>query len=108
MAYSEDYRKGIMKLHEQGESLTSLHKKLGISRSTLTEWKQKCQNGESLKKKEITRTARKFHDGELKKLIEKDCDITYEKIASHFGGPVSGAFDACVRNKITIKKSKNI
>jgi|GEM_PF-5697477 len=48
MAYSEDYRKGIMKLHEQGESLTSLHKKLGISRSTLNEWKQKYQKGERL------------------------------------------------------------
>ena len=104
MAYSEDYRKGMMKLHEQGESLTSLYKKLGISRSTLTEWKQKYQNGESLTNKELNRKARKFHDEELKKLVEKDCDITYEKIAAHFGGSVSGAFDACTRNKITIKK----
>ena len=104
MAYSEDYRKGILKLHEQGESLTSLHKKLGISRSTLSEWKIKSENGESLGKKELDRKARKFHDDELKKLVENDCDITYEKIAEHFGGSVSGAYDACVRNKITIKK----
>ena len=86
-----------MKLHEQGESLTSLHKKLGISRSTLSEWKQKYQKGESLSNKELSRKARKFHDEELKKLVEKDCDITYEKIAEHFGGSVSGAFDACAR-----------
>ena len=104
MAYSEDYRKGMMKLHEQGESLTNLHKKLGVSRSTLNEWKQKWKIGESLTNKELDRKARKFHDEELKKLVEKDCDITYEKIAEHFGGSVSGAFDACVRNKITIKK----
>ena len=104
MAYSEDYRKGIMKLHEQGESVTSLHKKLGISRSTLNEWKQKYQKGESLSNKELRRKARKFDAEALKKLVEKDCDITYEKIALHFGGSVSGAFDACARNKITIKK----
>ena len=104
MAYSEDYRKGIMKLHEQGESLTSLHKKLGISRSTLNDWKQKWKKGERLSKKELDRKARKYHDEELKKLVEKDSDITYEKIAEHFGGSVSGAFDACARNKITIKK----
>ena len=104
MAYSEDYRKGIMKLHEQGESLTSLHKKLGISRSTLTEWKQKWKNGESLSPKELERKARKFQDEALKKLVEGDCDITYEKIAEHFKGSISGAFDACTRNKITIKK----
>ena len=104
MAYSEDYRKGIMKLHEQGESLTRLHKKLGISRSTLTDWKQKWKKGESLTKKELERKARKFHGEELKKLIEKDSDITYEAIAEHFKGSISGAFEACARNKITIKK----
>jgi len=104
MAYSEDYRKGIMKLHEQGESLTSLHKKLGISRSTMTEWKQKWQKGEAIGKKELDRKPRKYDNEELKKLVENDSDITYEKIAASFGGSVSGAFDACVRNKITIKK----
>jgi len=104
MSYSEDYRKGIIKLHESGESLTSLHKKLGISRSTMIEWKQKAEKGESLSNKELIRSPRKFHDEELMKLVEKDCDITYEKIAGHFGGSISGAYDACVRNKITIKK----
>ena len=104
MSYSEDYRKGMLKLHKNGASLTSLHKKLGISRSTLTEWKQKAEKGESLSNKELDRKPRKFHDEALKKLVESDCDITYEKIAEHFCGSVSGAHDACVRNKITLKK----
>ena len=72
--------------------------------STLTEWKQKSQKGESISNKELERKARKFHDKELKKLVESDSDITYEKIAEHFGGSVGGAFEACARNKITIKK----
>ena len=104
MSYSIDYRKGVLKLLESGETFESVHKKLGVSISAMSEWRRKEKNGESLKNKELDRKARKFHDEELKKLAEKDCDITYEKIAEHFGGSVGGAYEACARNKITIKK----
>ena len=108
MSYSEDYRKGILKLLGTGETLESVHQKLGVSISAMSEWRRKAKKGESLKTKELNRKARKFEDEELKELVAKDCDITYEKIARHFNGSVGGAFEACTRNKITIKKDKSI
>ena len=104
MAYSEDYRKGIMKLLESGEKVKKLRETLGVSKSAMEEWQRKTRRGESLANKELRRKARKFHDEELKKIVEKDCDITYEKIAEHFKDSVGGAYEACARNKITIKK----
>jgi len=104
MSYSIDYRKGVLKLLESGETFESVHKKLGVSISAMSDWCRKEKNGESLKNKELRRKARKFHDEELKKIVEKDCDITYEKIAEHFKDSVGGAYEACARNKITIKK----
>jgi len=104
MSYSVDYRKGVLKLLESGETLESVHKKLGVSISAMSDWRRKAKKGESLCPKELERKARKFHAEELKKIVEKDCDVTYEKIAEHFKGSVGGAYEACARNKITIKK----
>ena len=106
MAYSEDYRKGIMKLLEAGHTLESLHKTLGVSITAMEEWKRKARKGESLANKELNRKPRKFQEKELKKAVEEDCDITLEKLAQRFGGSISGAFDACVRYKITLKKKR--
>jgi transposase len=104
MAYSKDYREGIIKLLEAGHTLESLHTTLGISKSAMEEWKRKARNGESLANKELNRKPRKFHEEELKKAVEEDSDITLEKLAEKFGGSTSGAFDACTRYKITLKK----
>jgi transposase len=106
MAYSKDYREGIIKLLKSGETLEKLHKTLGISISAMEEWKNKERNGEDLGNAELKRKARKFHEKELKELIKNKPDITLEEIAKHFKGAISSAFYACERNKITLKKKK--
>jgi transposase len=107
MAYSEDYRKGILKLLEAGHTLENLQETLGVSISAMEEWKRKVRNGEGLANKELKRKPRKFQEEELKKAVEEDCDITLEKLAIKFGGSISGAFDACNRYKITLKKKRS-
>ena len=95
-----------MKLLNSGMTLEKVHQTLGVSISAMEEWKRKERNGEGLGNKELKRTARKFHEKELKELVEKNTDIILEEIAEHFKGSVSGAFDACERYKITLKKKR--
>jgi len=106
MAYSKDYRVGILKLLKSGMTLDEVHQTLGVSISAMEEWKRKERNGEDMGNKELRRTARKFHENELKKLVEENPDIILSDIANHFKGTVGGAFDACARYKITLKKKK--
>ena len=108
MAYSKDYRVGILKLLKSGMTLDEVHQTLGVSISAMEEWKRKERNGEDMGNKELHRKARKFHEKELKKLAEKNSDVTLSDIAEHFGGSVSGAFDACERYKITLKKGNSV
>jgi len=106
MAYSKDYREGVLRLLKSGMTLEEVRQKLGVSISAMEEWKRKERDGEGLGNRELERTARIFHEEELKKLVESNTDITLKKIAKHFGGSVSGASDACRRCKITLKKRK--
>ena len=108
MAYSKDYRVGVLKLLKSGMTLEEVHQKLGVSICAMEEWQRKERNGEDMGNKELERRARIFHKEELKKLVESDADITLEKIAKHFGGSVSGAIDACRRYKITLKKRAGV
>lgn len=95
-----------MKLLDSGETLEKLRETLGVSISAMEEWRKKERNGESLANKELNRKPRKFQDEKVKKLIEENPDITLVQIAEHFKGSVGGAFNACARCKITIKKKK--
>ena len=104
MSYSIDARKLVLKYRDNGHTLEETHKEFGISITTLCDWEKIRSQTGSLGGKKLTRTARKFHEKELKELVEKNTDITLEKVAKHFKGSVSGAFDACERYKITLKK----
>lgn len=104
MAYSKDTREMVLKYLSKGHSYEEAHKELGVSVSSMKEWKRLLNETGSLEKRSRERPAIKFHDEELKAYIEKHPDAMLLDIAKKFGGSTSGAFDALKRVGITLKK----
>ena len=88
----------------QGHTYEEAQKELGVSVSTIKEWKKLLNETGSLEKRPLERTASKFHSEELKTYVSEHPDATLQEIAEHFGGSISGAFDALERERITFKK----
>ena len=104
MAYSTDTRKMVLRYLHRGYTYEEARKELGVGISTMKEWKKLLNETGSLEKRPLERSARKFPSDALKAYVSKHPDATLEEIATHFGGSISGAFDALVREKITYKK----
>ena len=104
MAYSIDAREIVLKYRGNGHTLEQTFAEFGIAISTIRDWEQLKAESGSLQKKELNRTASKYHSNELRAFIAENPDAFLKEIAEHFGGSVTGAFDALKREKITYKK----
>ena len=104
MAYSIDAREIVLKYRDNGHTLEQTFAEFGIAISTIRKWeKLRSENG-SLAKKELNRTARIYDSDKLHAYVAENPDAFLKEIAEHFGGSVTGAFDALKREKITYKK----
>jgi transposase len=84
--------------------LKQAHNEFGVSISTIRDWETLAAENGGLAKKELTRNPRIYKSEELQAFIAENPDAFLKEIAEHFGGSVSGAFDALQREKITYKK----
>jgi transposase len=88
----------------QGHTYEEAKRELGVSVSTIKEWKKLLNGTGSLEKRPLERCASKFHSEGLKTYVSEHPDATLQDIADYFGGSTSGAFDALEREGITFKK----
>jgi len=88
----------------KGHTYEEAREELGVGISTIKEWKRLLNETGGLEKRPLERCASKFHSDELKAYSSEHPDATLEEIAEHFGGSISGAFDALAREGITFKK----
>jgi len=107
MAYSKDARELVFKYLAEGHTYKEARKELGISESSIKEWKRLLNETGTLEKRSRERAATKFPSEELEAYVKDFPDATLSEIAEHFGGSTSGAFDALARIGITLKK-KNL
>jgi transposase len=107
MAYSTDTRKMVLEYLEKGHSYEEARAELGIGVTTMKAWKKLLNETGSLEKRPLERSARKFHSDELRAYVSAYPAATLEDMAEHFGGSISGAFDALKREKITYKKKSH-
>ena len=106
MAYSKDTRELMLKYRANGHTLEQIHNEFGISISTIREWETLLAESGSLEKKELNRSARIYKSDELHAFIAENPDAFLREIAEHFGGSVTGAFNALEREKITYKEKE--
>ena len=108
MAYSVDTRKMVLGYLNNGHTYDQARKELGVGISTMKEWKKLLNETGSLDKRVAEKSAWKFPSDELRTYVLEHPDATLGEIAEHFGGSISGAHDALVREKITFKKKNPI
>ena len=104
MAYSSDTRRMVLEYLAKGHTYEEAHKELGVGISTIKDWKRLLNETGSLEPRSKQRSASRFLDDELKAYVNEYPDATLEDIAKHFGGSISGAYDALARVGITFKK----
>jgi transposase len=104
MAYSIDARELELKYRDNGHTLNDTFQEFGIAISTIRKWEKiRAKNG-NVAKKELNRSPRIYHGDALEAYIDENPDAFLKEIAKHFGGSISGAYDALKREKITYKK----
>jgi transposase len=94
----------VLKYRDNGHSLKQTHNEFGISISTIRDWELLRLQSGSLAKKELNRTARIYKPDELRTFVSEKPDAFLKEIAKHFGGSITGAFNALEREGITYKK----
>ena len=94
----------VMKYRDNGHTLEETFQEFGISISTIRDWEAiRAANG-SLEKRELNRSPSIYKSEELQVYIAENPDALLKEIAEHFGGSVTGAYEALKREKITYKK----
>ncbi len=107
MSYSVDARELIIKYRNNGHTLENTNAEFNVSISTIRKWEKLKSEKGSLKKKELNRSPRKYPGDKLRAFLSENPDAFLKEIAEHFGGSITGAFNALKREKITYKK-KNV
>jgi transposase len=97
----------IIKYRKNGHTLENTNAEFNVSISTIREWEKLKSEKGSLKKKELNRSPRKYPREKLQAFLSENPDAFLKEIAEHFGGSITGAFNALKREKITYKK-KNV
>jgi transposase len=87
-----------------GHTYEEAHKELGVAVSTIKAWKRLLNETNSLDKRPLERSPRKFRADKVEKYVNEHPDALLQDIADECGGSVSGAFYACKREKLTFKK----
>jgi len=104
MAYSIDSRELVLRYLDMGHTYEEARAELGVGITTIKAWKKLLNETGTLEKRPLERPARIYHSEELKAYVSEHPDATLGEIAGHFGGSISGAFDALARERITFKK----
>ena len=97
-----------MRYLANGHTLMETHLELGVGMTALKEWKRMLRENGTLEKAPLERSARKFHDDEVREFVSKNPLATLQQIADQFGGTATGAFHALKRLKITLKKGLQV
>jgi transposase len=104
MAYSKDARQMAMRYLDNGHTYAEAVRELGVGISALKSWRKQFRETGTLEKAPLERGSRKFHDDEVREFVKENPFATLQQIADKFGGTATGAFHACNRLKITLKK----
>jgi transposase len=108
MAYSTGAREMILRYRDNGHSLEETKNEFGVSVSTIRDWESlRAENG-SVEKRELNREATIFKSIELHAYVAENPDAFLREIAEHFGGSITGAFEALERENLTLKKRLRI
>ena len=104
MAYSIDLRIRVIDYVKQGNTYEKTSKIFNVGTATIERWLALLSETGGLKKRPLNRTAPKFESEKLQAYIEENSDALLKDVAEHFGGSITGAFNALEREKITLKK----
>jgi len=86
MSYTKDAREMVLSYLAKGHTYEEAHDELGVSISSIKEWKKLLNTTGSLEQRPRERSTSKFHSDELKTYVTEHPDVTLEEIARHFGG----------------------
>jgi len=83
-SYDDDYKKSIVKLIENGKSISDIEREYGISRKNLYNWKNKfgtivTSTGETTTNDEIIKLKKQLHEKELEVEILKKAVAIFTK-----------------------------
>lgn len=104
MAYSVDYRKRVLEYLKEGHTQAEAQEVFKVGTTTIKAWKKLLSKGNTLEKKELERKPRLYPSDKLCTYVKEHPQALLKEIAEHFGGSISGAYCALVREKITLKK----
>jgi transposase len=104
MAYSKDLRERVVTFRREGHTIEETKQVFKVGTTAIKRWTKQLSETGTLEKKALNRGPRKFHSEKLRAYMEENPLATLEEIAAHFGGSTSGASDALMREKITLKK----
>jgi transposase len=104
MAYSIDLRSRVVDFIDEGHTQEETSLTFNVGTSTIKRWLSLRSETGSLEKRPLNRTAPIFDSEKLNTYYEENPDALLKDVAEHFGGSVTGAFYACEREKITLKK----
>ena len=104
MAYSLDLRERVIAHIQKGHTLKETSETFSVGISTIKRWKSLLSETGGLEKRPLNRSARIYDSEKLNTYMEENSDALLKDVAEHFGGSVTGAFNALKREKITLKK----
>jgi transposase len=104
MAYSIDLRSRVIDFIKEGNTQDKASIVFKVGTSTIKRWLSLLSETGSLEKRPLDRSARIYDSEKLNTYIEENPDALLKDIAQHFGGSITGAFNALNREKITYKK----
>ena len=107
MAYSEDYRKRVMKYLEEGNTWESAQRVFKISSETINNWRKKYKETGEIKDATRRRTYRKLEPEKLKEYVEANPDAYLKEIGEVFGCSDTAVMKALKRLGITRKKRRS-
>lgn len=104
MAYSLDFRERALALVDEGRSYSDVSRLMGVQRKTVSEWKQRRDQGQLAVSYPKRRGAYKINETALKAELKKRPDAYLAELASVAGGSEQGIRHAMKRLNITRKK----
>jgi len=108
MAYSVDTRKMVIAYLNKGHTEEDAQRELGVSKSSMTNWRRKLRETGSLENKELQRKPRKLDNDKLKAYIAEHPDTYFTEIAERFNCTGEDVRKVCKRLGITRKKKTKI
>jgi transposase len=102
--YSVDLRSRVTDFIKEGHTQAETREVFKVGTTTIKRWLSLLSETGSLEPKELDRSPSKFESEKLNAYIEENPNALLKDVAGKFDGSISGAFYACEREKITLKK----